>query len=111
MEYNNDLYLAGGWQIDLPGGILGVANLTPDSTTGLGYWSLEQFLTRFKSFDGNYKDIPSAMENGFQTIMPVNDYAGMTEEDLTAIYAYLRTVKPISNRVIKFEPKASEATQ
>ncbi len=31
-------------------------------------------------------------------------YAGMKEEDLKAIYAYLRTVEPIPNKVVKFIP-------
>lgn len=106
MAFRTDLYLAGGWKIDMLGGTLGVANLTPDSATGLGYWSLEQFITRFKSFDAGYDDIPAVSEHDFQTIMPVNDYAGMTTEDLTAIYAYLRTIKPVKNKVVKFIPKA-----
>jgi hypothetical protein len=29
-------------------------------------------------------------------------YAGMTVEDLSAIYAFLRTAKPISNKIEKF---------
>jgi len=110
MAFRNDLFLAGGWKIDMPGGTLGVANLTPDSATGLGYWSLKQFITRFKSFDGNYDEIPAVKEHDFQTIMPVNDFAGMTTEDLTAIYAYLRTIKPIKNKVVKFTPKTQIET-
>jgi hypothetical protein len=34
--------------------------------------------------------------------MPITAYAGMTREDLSAIYAFLRTVKPVTNRVEKF---------
>lgn len=34
--------------------------------------------------------------------MPVSLIAGMTDNDLKAIYAYLRTVKPMSNKVEKF---------
>jgi hypothetical protein len=34
--------------------------------------------------------------------MPMTDYAGMTDADLKAIYAYLKTVKPVSNKVEKF---------
>jgi hypothetical protein len=34
--------------------------------------------------------------------MPMTAYAGMTREDLAAIYAYLRTIKPVTNRVEKF---------
>ena len=33
--------------------------------------------------------------------MPWTAYAGMTREDLGAIYAYLRSLKPIVNRVTK----------
>jgi hypothetical protein len=32
-------------------------------------------------------------------------YGGMKENDLAAIYAYLKTVKTISNQVNRFEPK------
>jgi hypothetical protein len=34
--------------------------------------------------------------------MPITAYAGMTREDLAAIDAYLRTLKPVTNRVDKF---------
>mgnify|MGYP001318790820 CR=1 FL=1 len=34
--------------------------------------------------------------------MPWTMYAGMTEEDLNAIYSYLRTVKPVRHEVEKF---------
>jgi len=38
----------------------------------------------------------------FQTIMPWTMYGSMKQSDLEAIYAYLRTVKPIKNQVVKF---------
>jgi hypothetical protein len=34
--------------------------------------------------------------------MPWTMYAGMKEDDLKAIYAYLKTIKPIKNEVVKF---------
>jgi hypothetical protein len=34
--------------------------------------------------------------------MPWRMYAGMTEEDLSAIYEYLRSVKPVKNKVERF---------
>jgi hypothetical protein len=37
------------------------------------------------------------------TPMPWMMYAQMTEKDLGAIYDFLRTVKPINNKVQKFE--------
>lgn len=67
-------------------------NITPDSETGIGKWTEEQFVRTFKtgvSPDGKkYRTSP----------MEWNIYANMKEEDLRAIYRYLRTVKPISNR-------------
>ena len=39
--------------------------------------------------------------------MPWGNYAGMTDDDLRAIYAFLRTQKPIVNRVDKHGPLAS----
>jgi hypothetical protein len=37
--------------------------------------------------------------------MPWTMYAGMDEIDLKAIYAYLKTIKPINKEVVKFTPK------
>ena len=66
-------------------------NLTPDNETGLGKWSEEQFVKTFKTgvrFDG-VKYAVSPMEWSI--------YGNMKEEDVRAIYRYLRTIKPISN--------------
>jgi mono/diheme cytochrome c family protein len=68
-------------------------NLTPDPETGLGRWSEEQFVQTFKngvSPDGTKYAI-SPME--------WNIYANMKEEDVRAIYRYLRTIKAIPNKV------------
>ena len=78
------------------------ANITPDST-GLGAWTEERFLNKF---------LPYREEKGYNydpgkqnTLMPLSDYAGMTDDDLKAIYAYLRTVKPVNNKVEKYPAK------
>lgn len=77
------------------------ANITPDSTTGIGAWSEDQFLKKFtvcreaKGYDYN----PGKLN----TIMPLTAYAGMTDGDLKAIYAYMRTVKPVKNSVTKYQ--------
>ena len=34
--------------------------------------------------------------------MPMTAYAGMAREDLSAIYAYLRTLTPVVNRINRF---------
>ena len=43
-----------------------------------------------------------AVPGEFNTIMPWTMFGHMRTEDLKAIYAYLRTVKPITNKVVKF---------
>jgi hypothetical protein len=44
--------------------------------------------------------------NSFNTLMPWSDYDGMTERDLKAIYAYLRSIKPVYNPVVVFTKKS-----
>ena len=38
----------------------------------------------------------------FNTIMPWSFFGTMKEHDLKAIYAYLRTVKPVNNKIVKW---------
>jgi Cytochrome c len=99
-------YLTGGIEVKLPGNtIVRTANLTPDNETGLGLWTKEQFIKRFKQCsDPAYGNTPYT-PGQFQTIMPWTVYAGMTEEDLGAIYDYLRTVPAVKNQVEKFSVK------
>ncbi len=86
------------------GGIVRSANITPDKETGIGNWSEEMFLDRFKYYaDSSY--VPAHIDhNEFNTVMPWTMIAEMKTEDLKAIYSYLQTVKPISNKVTKFTP-------
>ncbi len=90
----------GGFTFDLPMMKVTVANITPDSATGIGAWTEEMFVSKFKnnSSDAVVNTRPGRMN----TIMPWSEYGKMKDEDLRAIYAYLRTVKPISNKVEKY---------
>ncbi|MGB3006770.1 MAG: c-type cytochrome [Chitinophagaceae bacterium] len=76
------------------------SNITPDSATGLGAWTEERFLNKFTIYreEKGYNFDPGAQNS----IMPLVDFAGMTDNDLKAIFAYLRTVKPVSNMVEKY---------
>ena len=98
-------YLSGGIEIPLPGNtVVRTHNLTPDET-GLGQWTKEQFVKRFKqSLDPAYRNT-NYVPGQFQTVMPWTVYGGMTEEDLGAIYDYLRTVPAVKNQVEKFGMK------
>ncbi len=97
------LEFAGGREFHFPTGeVLRSANITPDDETGIGKWTKEQFLAKFKQYDNpESRNIP-AKRGEFNTIMPWTMYAGMEPEDLSAIYAYLRTVRPLNNKVEKF---------
>lgn len=95
--------LAGGFEFSIvSGGIVRSANITQDVSTGIGNWTEDDFVKRFKLYsDSTY--VSNKVEKGnFNTIMPWTMYSGMKEQDLKAIYAYLKTIKPIRNNVAKF---------
>ena len=91
---------AGGFEFPLPGGgLVRSSNITPDADTGIGTWSEQQFIDKFKAFDGAPIRSLAPAEQRENTVMPWLGYAGMTREDLGAVYSYLRTLKPVINRV------------
>jgi hypothetical protein len=95
MEY------AGGHEFKINNNTIRSANITPDKDTGIGTWTEAVFLARFRNFADASKAAHVAAAD-FQTIMPWYDYNGMSDTDLKAIYAYLKTVKPVKNKVDKF---------
>ncbi len=103
------MFLAGGFPFGMPkGGVARSANITPDPETGIGKWSSEAFVRRFKAYvDPTYVN-PEVAENSFNTPMPWLRYAHMEVEDLEAIYAYLQTVAPVSNKVVRFTSDAKQ---
>jgi len=90
---------AGGYLFDLGSNKVASANITPDST-GIGNWSEERFMNKFTT--GRDSSQINRDPGNQNTIMPLALYAGMKDEDIKAIYAYLRTVAPIKNVVEKF---------
>jgi len=77
-----------------PWGMSFSANLTSDES-GIGNWSEENFLRAIRK--GKFK----GMENTRDLLppMPWFVYRNMTDEDLKSIFAYLKTTKPVYNRV------------
>ena len=67
-------------------------NITPDLETGIGRWTEDQFVKTFKTA------VSPTGEKYRTSPMEWQIYANMKEEDLRAIYRYLRTVKPIVNK-------------
>lgn len=82
-----------------PWGVSYAANLTPDDT-GIGNWTEAQFMKairegKSKGMDGTRPLLPP---------MPWQVIRNMTDEDLKAVFAYLKTVKPVKNVVPNPKP-------
>ena len=76
-----------------PWGISFTRNLTPDAETGLGEWTLRNFIDTFRT--------GRRMGRGRQVLppMPIPAYKNFTDQDLEAIYTYLKSIPPIKNEV------------
>ncbi|MES2777551.1 MAG: c-type cytochrome [Bacteroidota bacterium] len=77
-----------------PWGMSFSANITSDES-GIGNWSEENFIRairkgKFKGMEGSRDLLPP---------MPWFAYKNMTDEDLRAVYAFLKSTKPVSNVV------------
>jgi hypothetical protein len=86
MFYPDLTAAAGPWGISFAG------NLTPDET-GIGNWTEEQFKKavtqgKYKGLDGGRMLLPP---------MPWFNYTSLTDEDVNAIFMYLKSIKPIRN--------------
>lgn len=86
-----------------PWGVSFTANLTPDRETGLGDWSAQDFRATIRT--GRHLGRGRAV----LPPMPIPVYNNMSDEDIDAVFAYLRTIAPIKNRVP--EPWAPAAVQ
>ena len=87
--FNPDLTAAAG-----PWGVSFAANLTPDET-GIGNWTLENFKRAIT--EGKSKGL-----QGARTLlppMPWPNYKNLKDEDIEAIFTYLKSLKPVKNVV------------
>lgn len=83
------------------GGLVYSPNITPDKETGIGNWSREKFIQRFKMYQHpSYSNNP-VKEGAFNTPMPWMTYSTMTREDIGAIYDYLQTLKPLKTYKVR----------
>lgn len=78
-----------------PWGISYAANLTPDPVTGSGNWTEELFIKMLRT--GKFMGVDAGRP--IMPPMPWQEIGKATDEDLKSIFAYLRTLRPISNRV------------
>ncbi|MDQ3283511.1 MAG: cytochrome c [Acidobacteriota bacterium] len=89
---------AGGWEMHAPTFKVRTANITPHPSTWVGRATREEFIGRFAAFR-NFDASQAPQTDGRNTLMPWISFSGMTDEDLGAIYDYLKTIKPIANDV------------
>jgi cytochrome c len=85
-----------------PWGISYAANLTADTNTGLGVWTEQMFIDAMRT--GRHMGTARAIVPP----MPSASLGHATDEDLKAIYAYLRTIKPVVNHVLDYAPAPAE---
>jgi mono/diheme cytochrome c family protein len=86
-----------------PWGVSYAANLTPDQNTGLGIWREVDFVNAIrlgKHFGVSREILPP---------MPWPAFRNLNDEDLKSIYAFLRTIPPVSNLVPDPQPPAPAA--
>lgn len=87
--FTDDLTAAAG-----PWGVSFSINLTPDTATGIGAWSEEMFIKILRSG----KHMGSDAARPILPPMPWQNYAKMTDEDLKAVFAYLKSLPAIKNK-------------
>ena len=88
-----------------PWGTSFTANLTPDPETGLGRWTEKDFIQTIRT--------GRKLGRGREILppMPIPVYSQMSDADLKAIFAYLRTIPAVRNKVPEPIPPAAAASQ
>lgn len=89
------LEFAGGMPFKGPWGDVASANITPDAS-GISYYDEALFVQVLRTGYVKAREL--------NQIMTWWDYRGMTDEDLKAVFAYLRTLPPVKHRVDNSEP-------
>jgi mono/diheme cytochrome c family protein len=82
----------GGFALTTPFGKLLSANITQDKATGIGTWSSADFEAALR--DGKRKD-----GSLLYPAMPYTHYTSMTDGDIADLWAFMKTIKPVSKTV------------
>ena len=96
LKLGQDPVLIGGRKFDLPFGKFYTRNLTSDKETGIGSLT-----------DGEIARVLryNVKKNG-ETVLPFMPFQNMSDDDLTAVVSYLRSLKPVKNKVPDHEYNA-----
>jgi hypothetical protein len=83
-----------------PWGVSYTSNLTPDQSTGIGIWTEDMFIRAMRT--GKHMGTSRTI----LPPMPWSWFGKMRDQELKAIFAYLKSIPPIHNRVPDPEPPA-----
>lgn len=90
-------------EFDYPG-VVYPPNITPDDETGIGRWSDERIAAAVQAGAGRH--------GGRRiVVMPWQSYARLSNEDVEAIVAYLRSIEPVRHRIPDEVPPGTKATE
>ncbi|MDB5253640.1 MAG: hypothetical protein JWP27_2809 [Flaviaesturariibacter sp.] len=94
-EKSKGFFGGGNEMVGMDGHKLKTLNITMDAETGIGTWSEASFINAVK-----YGQVP----NGQPALrLPMMPYTNLTDAEVKAIYAYLKTVPPVKNKVERSE--------
>jgi mono/diheme cytochrome c family protein len=89
-QHITELAFAGGMSFNGPWGEVTSANITPDAS-GISYYDEKLFINTIRTGQVGARKLNS--------IMPWGYFRNMTDDDLKAIFAYLKTLTPVQHRV------------
>lgn len=96
-EENPDLLPTGGREFNIRElGTIFTPNITPALETGIGRWSDGEVIRAIR--EGVDRD------DRFLVLMPSEEFVGMSDSDVQAIVAYLRSLDPVENETDDFQP-------
>jgi mono/diheme cytochrome c family protein len=90
-----EMAFAGGFKLKGPWGEVSGANITPDAS-GISYYDEALFIKTLRTGHVGARQL--------NYVMPIGYFKNMTDDDLKAIFAYLRTVRPVQHRIDNAEP-------
>lgn len=94
VDAGEELPLSGGHVWDIPPGMIRSANLTPDSTTGIGRYTDGQLV----------RAIRHGVRHDGRAMLPFMAYQNLSDDDLVALISFLRAQQPVKNAVPDHDP-------
>jgi mono/diheme cytochrome c family protein len=101
-EKSKDFFAGGNTMLDFAGKPIQTSNITLDKETGIGNWTEDQFLRAVK---GGFRP------DNTPILYPMQPYVELTDDEVRAIYAYLKTVPPLKKAVPRAPRAVAAATE